>query len=312
MESETLLRQEGKGDLGLQVIAGLHCGVDLKLEIRDYRIGSSSGADIVLRDPNIAPEHAILRVSRSAVRVEATGGDVGYEGGVLAQGHGCRLQYPTELTLGEAKIRLTGMPDLRVLAAARYGQLIHSFVSSRPAAAGFAVLLAAAVLSFGAASLSSQGPAGPGRGRTGATSSTTKQGDASVAEEAAVQFKRHLKEAKIDGVRVSVSGNVLSVSGRIPRTSMVSWNSVLKWLDETYGRQAILSSTVEFFTEDGKDPVKLRLQSVWFGEKPYIILEDGAHYHVGSLLDNGWTVKEIGEEKIVLARGDQTFAIAYR
>jgi type III secretion system YscD/HrpQ family protein len=296
---------------GLQVIGGLHAGVNLELDTGSYTIGSSTGADIVLRDANVAPEHAVIRVGQSEVRLEATGGEVEYDGGVLAQGHGCRLQYPVELTLGEAKIRLTGQPDRQAVAAARFGKLIQTFVSTHPAAAGFAVLLGAAVLSFGAASLPHSSEQGPSVTRP--KEQTSKPDNASVTEEAAVQFKRRLQDAKITGVKVSASGNILAVSGRVSKTSMAGWNSALKWLDETYGsKKVVLSSTVEFFAEDGKDPVQLRLQSVWFGEKPYIILEDGTHYHVGALLDNGWTVKEIGEDKVVLARGDQTFPISYR
>ena len=127
---------------GLQVIGGLHAGVNLELDTGSYTIGSSTGADIVLRDANVAPEHAVIRVGQSEVRLEATGGEVEYDGGVLAQGHGCRLQYPVELTLGEAKIRLTGQLDRQAMAAARFGKLIHTFVSTHPTAAGFAVLLA--------------------------------------------------------------------------------------------------------------------------------------------------------------------------
>jgi hypothetical protein len=85
-----------------EVVSGLHGGVLLMLENGDYQIGSTPEADIVLRDPGVAPAHAILGIQRGAVRLEATGGDVGVGGQVISKGHGCRLKLPLDLSLGGA------------------------------------------------------------------------------------------------------------------------------------------------------------------------------------------------------------------
>src|SRR3954468_9081120 len=42
------------------VVAGFHQGVRLPLNRAEYRIGSTAGSDIVLRDPGVAPVHAVL------------------------------------------------------------------------------------------------------------------------------------------------------------------------------------------------------------------------------------------------------------
>src|SRR6516165_8876250 len=123
-----LLHRESGEEPRLQVIGGLHDGVGLRLDIRDYRIGSSTGADIVLRDETIAAEHAVLRVERKVIRIEATGGDVGLNGGILAKGHGCRLRFPAELTFGSTRVRLTGAQDLSLLSAEHCWRVFHSFV----------------------------------------------------------------------------------------------------------------------------------------------------------------------------------------
>src|SRR4029079_17882034 len=87
--------------------AGFHRGVRLELEPGDFRIGSTPGADIVLRDAGIAAEHAILRVGRRSIDLHAVGGDVRVGENVIANGFGCALQAPIDLTIGEARLRIS-------------------------------------------------------------------------------------------------------------------------------------------------------------------------------------------------------------
>ena len=66
-------------ELKLEVVAGAHRGAVLLLDEGDYRIGSSLDADIILSDPGIVPEHAVLHVGRGELRLSATGADVKVE-----------------------------------------------------------------------------------------------------------------------------------------------------------------------------------------------------------------------------------------
>lgn len=91
----------------LESTAGFHRGVRLELEPGDVRIGSTPGADIVLRDAGIAAEHAVLRVGRRTIDLHAIGGDVRVGENVIANGFGCALQAPIELTIGEARLRIS-------------------------------------------------------------------------------------------------------------------------------------------------------------------------------------------------------------
>src|SRR5262252_3061777 len=91
----------------LEITAGIHRGVRLELEPGDCRIGSTSSADIVLRDAGIAAEHAILRVGRRSIDLHAIGGEVGVGGKVVAKGYGCALRAPIDLTIGEARLRIS-------------------------------------------------------------------------------------------------------------------------------------------------------------------------------------------------------------
>jgi hypothetical protein len=313
MSTTALLHRESDEEPRLQVIGGLHDGVGLKLDTRDYRIGSSTGADIVLRDDTIAAVHAVLRVERKGVRIEATGGDVGLNGGILAKGHGCRLRFPAELTFGSTRIRLTGAQDLHLLAAEHYWQVLHSFIVSRPLLSGAGLALAAVIVSVAAMSLPHAGAGLKPQGATVSPPSVNAPGSSAI-EKAVIQFKRRLADQNIDGVKVSAAGDQLTVSGRVGRSATPEWNAVLKWFDETYANQIALASSVEIVNdnETTKGALQLRLQAVRFGEKPYIIFDDGMHYFEGALLDNGWTIKEISEQKITLSKADQTIVIKYR
>lgn len=91
----------------LESTAGFHRGVRLELEPGDVRIGSTPGADIVLRDAGIAAEHAVLRVGRRTIDLHAIGGEVRVGEKVIANGFGCSLQAPVELTIGEARLRIS-------------------------------------------------------------------------------------------------------------------------------------------------------------------------------------------------------------
>jgi hypothetical protein len=312
MGAAALLQRESDEEPRLQVIGGLHDGVGLKLDIRDYRIGSSTRADIVLRDDTIAAEHAVLRVERKGVRIEATGGDVGFNGGILAKGHGCRLRFPADLTFGSTRIRLTGAQDHHLLAAGHYWEGFRSAIVSRPVFSGACFVLAIAVISFAAMSLP-HGGAGL-KQHSAPVSSPSVNLASSAAEKAVIQLKRRLADQNIDGIKVSVAGDQLTVSGRIGKSATPGWNSVLKWFDETYANQIALASSVEIVNdnETAKGALQLRLQAVRFGDKPYIIFDDGMRYFEGALLDNGWTIKEISEQKITLSKADQTIVIKYR
>jgi Inner membrane component of T3SS, periplasmic domain/Inner membrane component of T3SS, cytoplasmic domain len=91
----------------LESTAGFHRGVRLELEPGDVRIGSTPGSDIVLRDAGIAAEHAVLRVGRRTIDLHAIGGDVRVGEKIIANGYGCALQAPVDLTIGEAQLRIS-------------------------------------------------------------------------------------------------------------------------------------------------------------------------------------------------------------
>ena len=94
----------------LEVRSGLHRGARIKLSNCSYSIGSAIDADIVLRDSDIAPRHALLHLEGRRVKIEARDGNIGVGSRVLADGYACYLQLPAELALGNISLRVVAAP----------------------------------------------------------------------------------------------------------------------------------------------------------------------------------------------------------
>jgi hypothetical protein len=112
----------------LEVRSGLHRGARIKLCSRSYCVGSATGADIVLRDADIAPRHALLHLEGGNVKIEARDGNVVVGSRVLAEGYACYLRLPAELALGNINLRVVAAP--RPPAAGIVAQVGNSMMKS--------------------------------------------------------------------------------------------------------------------------------------------------------------------------------------
>ncbi len=285
----------------LEIVAGFHSGVARKLNIQHYRIGSASGADIVLRDPGVEPEHAILRIERHGARIEATGGDINLGAEVLAKGHGCRLRYPFELSLGQARIRLTGnAPDQG------FFQPIGEFIVNHPRSSGAGVIGAMLLLAL----IAGRSPRDSGYPGPGPAQIHTAVEAVSVTD-AARELNDQLNSAGIHGLKITTAGGRVAVSGIIPSSAASSWTAIQQWFDATYKGRLMLTATVAI-GEAKNLTSKLRLQAIWFGEHPYVITDDGVRRYAGGALDDGWMIREIRDKQIILAKEGQTITLTYR
>jgi hypothetical protein len=363
----------------LDCTAGFHQGVRLELEAGDVRIGSTSDADIVLRDAGIAAEHAILRVGPRSIDLHAVGGEVRVGEEIVASGYGCALRAPIDLSIGEARLRISaerhqalaptpleagaaparrripsailiagvllfavpalglaamrpsapkakevtsvasfnvadgeerisqlqraetsGEEALTVRAASRLmaglpetdRQYIQHCLSSRP---GISVREAIAELN--------------GCDRPSPTSTGTVP--ALSAEDAGRKFTEHLVASGLSGLRVSTGGGQVVVTGSITKQQTDAWTEAQQWFDTSYRGLLVLVAKVTL--TDAKKPMPvINVQAVWFGEHPYIITAEGNRYYKGAYLDNGWTIKDIADGRILLAKDGETLALVYR
>jgi len=231
----------------LEITAGVHRGVRLELEPGDCRIGSTPGADIVLRDAGIAAEHAILRVGRRSIDLHAIGGEVRAGKEVIAKGYGCALRPPVDLTIGEARLRISAeRGDAPARNSAERGD-----APARPRISA-AILMAGALLlavpPLGLAAVKRQ--AAPNTDLTAEASEVLDKfekrkreetretpppasasprrpqpnlASASNAEDAARKLAERLDVSGLSGLRATASGGQVVVNGSIRKQQNAAW-----------------------------------------------------------------------------------------
>jgi hypothetical protein len=346
----------------LESTAGFHRGVRLELEPGDFRIGSTSGADIVLRDAGIAAEHAILQVGRRSIDLHAVGGEVRVGEEIIANGYGCALRAPIDLTIGEARLRISiernrapARPAILIAGALLFAVPALGLAAMRPAAPKAYDLTSVAraeapgdeTLSVTAASrlmadlpaadrqaasrLMADLPAAdrqfiqhclptrPGisvREAIAELNSCDRQpppnpGPALNAEDAGRKLAERLDASGLSGLRVSTGGGQLVVTGSIMKQQADAWTEAQQWFDAAYRGRLVLVAKVTL-TEAKKPMPVVNVQAVWFGERPYIITAEGNRYYKGAFLDNGWTIKDIADGRILLTKDGETLALVYR
>jgi hypothetical protein len=103
----------------------------------------------------------------------------------------------------------------------------------------------------------------------------------------------------------------LAVAGKLSQQEAIDWATIQQWFDQTYGGRIVLTTKITPPGETRTMPA-LQLQAIWYGEHPYIVTADGERYFEGAVLDNGWIIRDIGEDRVLLAKGGETVALTYR
>jgi hypothetical protein len=362
----------------LESTAGFHRGVRLELEPGDLRIGSRPGVDIVLRDAGIAAEHAILRVGPRSIDLHAIGGDVGVGEEIIANGYGCALRAPVDLTIGEARLRISiGCAQAPAPTPVEPGN-----APARPRISAAILIAGALLLAVPALGLAAMRPAAPkasdltsvapfnmadGHGERIArlaeapgneTLSVTAAsrlmadlpaadrqfiqhclstrpgisvreaiaelggcdrqpppnpgpGPALNAEDAGRKLAERLNGAGLTGLRVTTGGGQVVVTGSITKQQTDAWTEAQQWFDASFRGRLVLVANVT--PTDAKKPTPVvNVQAVWFGDRPYIITAEGNRYYKGAFLDNGWTIKDIADGRILLTKDGETLALVVR
>ncbi|RWD38705.1 FHA domain-containing protein [Mesorhizobium sp.] len=301
--------------IALSVTHGFHAGAQLSLVEPLYTVGSSTESDIVLRDAGIAPVHARLRRKGSQIEIEAVGGDVTLATGeIIHEGQGSRCKLPLTISIGDAHIRLINpeRPPNRWSVSDR-----PLLVAGSVLFAVFAVSVAANGFSFAKPDIGKKISAqdrDPIRvafaGEAGQSvlnnSSPTQLPSAAEAES---QLRLRLDQSGISTLAVQRPPGRLAVSGMIPNDKDDAWTETQSWFDQTFGAHIPLVSNV--MIGNAEQAPRLRLQAIWYGERPYVIAADGARYHEGAFTNDGWTIKHIGETELLLTKGGATVALKY-
>jgi len=320
-------RRRNSVKLKFEVVAGMHRGAVLTLDGADYRIGSSPAADIVLSDPGVAPEHAVLRVEHGAVRIDAIGADVAVERELLRHSRGRRVKLPVHFTLGAAQICLSAPPrdDVDRRSGEFRRRIIRQPLTAASVLACFvlAITLVAQGLTETVRTVvvatSSAAGGSPGTepveqfssGAAGQPMANAARQTSAIAEDAARELSARLAAAGIQTLRVSGADGRLAVVGKLSKQDAIGWAAIRQSFDQIYGGRIVLTTEISPAGETQAMPA-LQLQAIWYGEHPYVVIADGERYFQGAVLDNGWIIREIGEDQLLLAKDGETVALKYR
>ncbi len=298
----------------LDIVGGLHSGVHLPLDNGDFTIGSSGEADIVLRDDGVAPQHVVICIDGHEVRVEAIGGALRVNEDEIEAGHGYRLRLPATLTIGAASLTLS-RPGSGSSLAERLP--LFAMIAERPIAAS-ATVVGAALATALVLQIRGHAPAQSKPPNLAMTDSAVLSsaavpakltGGSADADTAAGELREKLKTAGIDTIKLTTNGTQIVATGKLPESRASDWTAAQRWFDRTYAAKLVLTSTV--FIGQAVAPPVLRLQAIWYGDRPYIIAENGARYYEGAVLDNGWILQQIGESGVTLKKDEEKLTLTF-
>ena len=309
------------GQLRLAITAGVHEGAVLVLDPGEYRIGSSPDADIVLSDAGVAAEHAAVHVDFDGVHLDAIGADLTVGQDPLPQSRGCRVRLPATFSVGTATIELLDPTEGRTERPSARPLRSPALVAAAIACVG--VVIAGTAITMRELARRSGTGAGPSDTQTAQAQPPAAPSSATVqptppqrvvppvptVEEAMAALKTRLDAADIKSLEVVAEGGRLVARGTLTGHETTDWPPVQQWFDKTYGRNVVLSARIMA----GVPPnlPALQIQAVWWGERPYVMLSDGEHYFKGAVLDNGWVIRDILPDRLVLAKDSDTVTLTY-
>ena len=211
----------------------------------------------------------------------------------VADGHGERIDRLHRVEApGDETLSMTAASRLMADLPASERQFVEHCLSTRP---GISVREAIAELN----GCDRQPPPNPG------------PGPALNAEDAGRKLTERLNVSGLTGLRVTAGGGKVVVTGSITKQQTDAWTEAQQWFDAAYRGRLVLVANVT--PTDAKRPMPVvNVQAVWFGERPYIITAEGNRYYKGAYLDNGWTIKDIADGRILLAKDGETLALVYR
>ncbi len=113
-------------------------------------------------------------------------------------------------------------------------------------------------------------------------------------------LQKYIDKHKLDDKLVIKTGTdgELTVYGVLGPQELDEWRATLKQFQGKYGGMPVIRSKVH----DTREVIELAIKSVRIGDVPYLVTDDGAKYLEGSVLPNGYMVKSILSDKIVLSR----------
>lgn len=292
----------------MRVTGGIHEGVVVAPDAESCVLGSSREADLVLLDEGIAPVHVRLRFYGRTVAVDAVGGTVAICGrSSLEQGHGCRLPLPAEIGIGAAR--------LEIGASGPSGTKLRRLSL---ACATLIVLILAPMVAFGTH------PRPTAHAETSPVDLTLQTGSiapsvetgagvasllrpASLAIDPVSDLRQRAATSGLSSLVFERQGSHIAATGALTDDQRVVWSQIQQWFDGRYGDRFLLTNQASAAAR--REPPRITFRAVWFGDQPYVIARNGDRLYPGAALGEGWSLKSIEENRILVTRNGEDVAL---
>ena len=263
------------------VTSGPNRGAVVPLAYGAFRLGAGLSNDIVLADPAMADEQAVLTLDAAGARVSPLAAGLSVDAKSVQVGRVVALADGALIHVGDTVLQLRGPPAPRC----RAGWM----------------LLALPLLLVGIGGGALLGFASPSRGNAALARSVPAAATAAYpATEAADALRERLLKAGLaDQISLTASSGAVVAEGNLLGPDLGRWAEHQLWFDGRYkGALSLVNRVRE--AAPGEKP-NLQLRAVSTGRVPYLIVANGDRYVEGAVVD-GWTIDQISPDKITLSR----------
>lgn len=292
----------------LDVERGLYSGLNIALKDGTYHIGSAVNADIVFVEQSLIDQHFKLTLSDGDIEIEALGeGVVVDDESPLEIGARAEYSMPAVIRAGEITIRISDIRAKRQLLPFTKGS------SARAAGMGLCLFGIVALLAFAIYTANRDEAANNISSAQAAevptiVGSVSRRLDETETEKAAQALKEQIERTGLLNIHVTSGAGVVTAEGTIPPILEPDWQNLQKWFDHRYTSSLTLVNGVSVREE--KLPSSIAVEAVWQGPQPYLLIR-GQKYFVGAMLDDGWTIHRIEDDRVLLRNEERMAAVKF-
>jgi hypothetical protein len=290
----------GAKDVMLRVLRGRHTGAEAEISSGRIAIGSSLDSDIVLTDRGVMPEHLVVdlvgKPGARTLTVSALAGGVLVAGEEVQSGAPRAFAMPLTIDIGDVGI-----------------QFVDPVPGERKALSMWTALPLAVAAGIGAGALGTwltssstntpQFPTPPRMAAPGPASAPTapRLGVVNLAN-AARTMEQQLAAAGLDKqIKVKQRDNVLMAEGNLPLDAHPKWRAIKAAVRDSVSERLLIADLVKPIDTD-EGPRNL-IAAVSGGKNPSVTATNGKRAQIGEILSDGWVVRQITAEAILLERG---------
>ena len=300
----------------LVVKSGVHSGGEFHLtKACTLIVGSDLDADIILQDESVAARHCLILSDESGYLVRALDQKVvvgSVEVGLLKDK---RIALDEELRIGEVILALTkenaetGPGNVKKEKVKSSYLSVNWLLANKPVLASLVFVFVVTLISL-IQFISPKANASFEMPESIAGNFQEKRNDNSLDIEDlsrgnSVRISRNVEEImRLSGIEVesrTVGNGVVEITGHFGDGSKVSEIVSSRSIREIRGLIKIISRNL-----DQNDSLPISIVSVVDGNDPYVVLEDGAIYYVGSHFPNGYELAGVDGSDVIVNTANGT------